>query len=180
MNPQQAKLLSYAITGAVILLVVFLRLRRMNQIRPLKLEMLWIVPATYLTLFALLVIYAPGRPTGTDWLWLAAAAAAGGVVGWYRGKMMQIIVDPQTHALNQKASPAAMILLLAILGVRFGLRFEADSWGLNIALVTDASVAFVVAMFSVLRVEMFLRARRMLTEARALGAPTSPPLDQPR
>lgn len=41
--------------------------------------------------------------------------------------------------------------------------------------------AFVVGMFTVVRLEMFIRARNMLAEARAIGAPTGrPPLDVQR
>lgn len=87
--------------------------------------------------------------------------------------MMQIHVDPETHALNQKASPLAMIIILVILAVRYGLRAEATTFGLNINLVTDSSIAFAAAMFTAVRIEMFIRAKRMLAEARA-GGPTPP------
>jgi hypothetical protein len=51
------------------------------------------------------------------------------------------------------------------------LRTEAPAMGLNINLVTDASIAFAAAMFTAVRVEMFLRAQRLLTEARAGAKP---------
>jgi hypothetical protein len=163
--------MSTLIPIAVIIVVLALRMRRMSQMRPLKLEILWIFPAIYIALFALLLF--AYRPAGMDWAWIAAAAAIGGVIGWYRGKMMQIHVDPATHALNQKGSPAAMILILVIVGIRMALRTEASSLHLNVNLVTDASLAFVAAMFSMVRLEMFLRAQRLLAEARASGPPTS-------
>ena len=154
---------------AVIIVVLALRMRRMSQMRPLRLEILWIFPAIYLSLFGLLIF--AYRPGGLDWAWIAAAAAIGGAVGWWRGKMMQIHVDPQTHALNQRGSPAAMILIVAIIGIRLALRTEASSLHLDVNLVTDSSVAFVAAMFSMVRLEMFLRAQRMLAEVRASGPP---------
>jgi len=168
MNPQTTTTL---ITFAIILVVVGLRLRRMSQMRPLRLEMMWIMPAILSILF-LTLLYAY-RPTNTDWLWIAASAAVGAAIGWYRGKMMQIHVDPETHALNQKASPLAMLFILLIIGVRYGLRAEAPALGLNINLVTDASVAFAVGMFTAVRVEMFIRAKRLLAEAKAAKAPAS-------
>jgi len=45
------------------------------------------------------VIYAY-RPSSSDWLWITAIAALGAAIGWYRGKMMQIHVDPTTHAVQ--------------------------------------------------------------------------------
>lgn len=162
MNPQTTTTL---ITVAIIVIVVGLRMRRMSQMRPLRLEMMWIMPAILSVVFlALLYAY---RPANMDWLWIAAAAAVGAAIGWYRGKMMQIHVDPESHALNQKASPLAMLFILLIIGVRYGLRAEAPALGLNINLVTDASVAFALGMFTAVRVEMFIRAKRLLAEAKA-------------
>jgi len=169
MNPQTTTTL---ITVAIIIVVVGLRMRRMSQLRPLRLEMMWIMPAILSVLF-LSLLYAY-RPSNLDWLWIAAAMALGAAIGWYRGKMMQIHVDPETHALNQKASPLAMLFILLIIGVRYGLRAEAGTLGLNINLVTDASVAFAVGMFTAVRVEMFIRAKRLLAEAKAGKAP--PPI----
>jgi hypothetical protein len=162
MNPQTVQII---VTVAVIVLIMAFRMRRMSQMRPLRLELLWITPAILFTAFALTVY--SFRPTSTDWLWITALAAAGAAVGWYRGKMMQIHVDPETHALNQKASPLAMLFIVAIIAVRIGLRAEAGTLGLNINLVTDASIAFAAAMFTAVRIEMFIRARRMLAEAKA-------------
>jgi hypothetical protein len=102
-----------------------------------------------------------------------AIAAAGGAIGWYRGRMMHIHVDPKTHQLNQKASPLAMLLILGIIAIRMVLRTEATAMRLNLNLVTDASLAFVAAMFTMVRVEMYLRAQRLLAEARAAGPPAA-------
>ena len=44
-HPPQQTWISYAITGAIIVVVMALRMRKMGQMRPLKLENLWIVPA---------------------------------------------------------------------------------------------------------------------------------------
>jgi hypothetical protein len=171
MTPENSKLIGYAIGAAVFLLVITLRLRRMSQLRPLRLELMWIMPVVLLAAFAS-SIYAY-RPAGTDWLWIAALAALGAAIGWYRGKMMQIHVDPQTHALNQKASPVALIFIVVIIAVRMALRAEAGTLGLDINLVTDAFVAFAAAMFTMVRVEMFIRARKLLAEARSAGQTVS-------
>jgi hypothetical protein len=86
---------------------------------------------------------------------------------------MAITVDPQTHMLNQQASPAAMIFLVVLVAIRFGLRSvlteEAGALHVSAAFVTDVFVVFAVGLLAVTRLEMFLRARRLLDEARAAG-----------
>lgn len=161
----QPNLLSYAIPIAIFVLVLALRVRRMGQMRPLKLETLWVVPAVYLAVAALMFYSLP--PTG----WVATAAIAGlaigAAVGWQRGKMMHIHVDPETHALNQKASPAAMFFLIALIVVRSGARtILGGTGGVSPAMLTDPLVAFALGMFSLTRLEMYLRAKRMLEQVK--------------
>lgn len=163
-QPQSA-FIGYVITAVVVSLVLFLRFRSMRRARPLKLGMLWLVPALYV-LVTISVLY-QSMPQGMQWLYVALALVIGGIVGWRRGALMRISVDPDTHALNQQASPAAMLFILAIIIIRQGLRAEASQMGFNAAFLTDLLVVFALGLFSVTRLEMFLRARRLLAEARA-------------
>ena len=148
------------------MVIMALRMRRMGQMRPLNLNNLWIVPALYLVVAALMFFQLP--PTGWVAIASAAALAVGAAVGWQRGKMMHIHVDPETHALNQKASPAAMIFLIVLIIVRTGARSvlgqESD---ISPAMLTDPLIAFALGMFSLTRLEMYLRAKRLLEEARS-------------
>ena len=165
-HPAQQSWVGYAITIAIIVVVMALRMRRMGQMRPLKLETLWIVPALYLAVAALMFWQLP--PTG--WVAIASAAglAVGAVVGWQRGKMMHIHVDPETHALNQKASPAAMFFLIGLIVVRSGARAVlGESGGVSPAMLTDPLIAFALGMFTLTRIEMYLRAKRLLGEVRS-------------
>ncbi|CAN5497566.1 hypothetical protein BH09PSE4_BH09PSE4_02410 [soil metagenome] len=162
--------ISYAITGVIILIVLSLRLRGMRRMRRLRLETLWIVPAIYL-LFAGIMFY-EFPPTGIAWAICAAALAVGAAIGWQRGKLMHIHIDPETHALNQKASPAAFAIIVVLIVVRFGAREMLASGGsyglhLNAMLITNVLIALALGLFSATRVEMYLRAQRMLQEARA-------------
>lgn len=164
-HPVQQNWIGIAITIAIVVLVMAFRLRRMGQMRPLKLESLWIVPAMYLVVAALMFWQLP--PVG--WVAIASAAglAIGAAVGWQRGKMMHIHVDPQTHALNQKASPAAMFFLIALIVVRSAARgVLGQESGVSPAMLTDPLIAFAFGMFTLTRLEMYLRARRLLEEAR--------------
>jgi hypothetical protein len=167
MNPHQPQQswIGYAITFAIILVVFGLRMRRMGKMRPLRLETLWIVPSLYLAITAWMFVQLP--PTGSVAIASAAALIAGAAVGWKRGTMMHIHVDPQTHALNQKASPAAMIFLLVLVAVRSLGRGVLGAEGVSPAMFTDPLIAFALGMLTLTRVEMYFRGRRLLEEARS-------------
>lgn len=168
MSPTYAPLIGVAIA----LLILTLRMRRGAMTMPLKLERLWITPAIFIAMAGYLISVLP--PHGGQWLWLAATATLGGVVGWYRGSMMRITVDPETHALNQQASPAALIFLGVLVLIRTGMRTlmaaEGKDWGIDASFITDVFLIFVVGMITIQRIEMALRARRLLDEAKASRA----------
>ena len=165
-HPAHQSWVGYAITIGIIVVVMALRMRRMGQMRPLKRETLWVVPVLYLAVAAFMFWSLP--PTG----WVATASVValliGAAVGWQRGKMMHIHVDPETHALNQKASPAAMFFLVGLIIVRSGARAVlGETGGVSPAMLTDPLIAFALGMFTLTRVEMYLRAKRLLGEVRA-------------
>ncbi|MDQ0463153.1 hypothetical protein QO010_000901 [Caulobacter ginsengisoli] len=159
----------YLIGLPIMALVLFFRFRRVGQDRPLKVEWMWIVPTIMIVMAGLLTWVT--KPAGQQWLWLASAAVVGGAIGWYRGKLMAITVDPETHALTSRTSQLAMLFLLALIAVRFGLRAVIDEyaaqWHVSINLVSDAFVVFAVGLLGVTRLEMFLRAMKLLAEARS-------------
>ena len=165
-HPVQQTWISSAITIGIILIVLLLRMRRMGKMRPLKLNSLWVVPAIYLAVAALMFIQLPP----TRWVAIASIAglAVGAAVGWQRGKMMHIHVDPQTHALNQKASPAAIIFLIGLIVVRTLARdIMGQAGGVSPAMLTEPLIALALGMFTLTRLEMYLRAKRLLEDARA-------------
>jgi membrane protein CcdC involved in cytochrome C biogenesis len=164
-HPGQQTWVSYAITIGIIVVVMALRMRRMGRMRPLKLGTLWIVPALYFVVTALMFVQLP--PTG--WVAIASIVALliGAAVGWQRGKMMHIHIDPETHALNQKASPAAMFFLIGLIVVRAGARtFLGQTGSASPSMLTDPLISFALGMFTLTRTEMYLRAKRMLEEVR--------------
>jgi hypothetical protein len=172
MDLGHAKLMSYVVPAAIVLLVMGLRMRRMGRMRPLRVERLWIVPVFYLIILALTLQEAP--PALADWPWLIVAAILGAGIGWYRGKMMQIIVDPDTHAINQMASPLAMIFLVAIVGLRYGIRLglgdRAADWHISLNMLANLPLFLGAAAFIATRLEMFLRAQHLLAEAKEAKA----------
>lgn len=168
-HPQQW--ISYVITAVVIAFVLALRFRRMNTARPLKLERLWIFPALYFVLASFMLFEFP--PIGIQWALCAAALAIGAALGWQRGRMMRIEIDPESHALNQRASPGAIIFIALIIAVRAGARGLIGAGGplhLSTLALTDMLIVMALGLFTAQRLEMYLRARRLLGEARAARA----------
>lgn len=158
-------LIQYAITGVVIAIVLALRMRRMSQMRPLKLEQLWIVPAIYAVLVA--TLFLRGLPTPLGWAVCVAALLVGGALGWQRGRLMHIAVDPETHRLNQKASIAGLLFIVVLIAFKMVAQAEGSALHFNVALITQAFGALALGTFTMMRVEMYLRGRRLLEEARA-------------
>ena len=164
---------SLAVTIAFVLVVMAFRMRGAGKLRPLKLGTLWVVPVLYLIVAGLMFFQLPPR----GWVAIASAASLliGAAVGWQRGKMMHIHVDPQTHALNQKASPAAFVFIALLVLFRFGARSMMEAGGsygthVNTMLITDVLIAFALGLFASTRLEMYVRAKRLLDEARAARA----------
>jgi len=167
MHEQNGQWLSFAITAAVIGIVLFFRIRRMRRTQRLRLERLWIVPALILLLTSITFWETP--PVGIGWLWAAVACAIGAALGWQRGRAMRITLQPETGELCQTASPLAFLMLLGLIALRTALRSAAAlggaTWHLDAALVTDLLVALALGLLSAQRLEMFLRGRRLLAEA---------------
>jgi protein-S-isoprenylcysteine O-methyltransferase Ste14 len=172
MDHQKQQMISYAITGAAIAIVLFFRVRRLTQERRLKLEWMWVMPT--LMVAAMVALFFQYPPHGSDWVWLGAVFVVGAAVGWMRGKLIPISIDPETHLLNTKPSPAALLFLLGLFVVRFALRAylesQASTLHISIGLLTDGFVVLAVGLFAVSRVEMGLRAWSLLKAARAAKA----------
>ena len=156
---------SFAITIGILVIAMGWRLRRMGRVRPLKLGSLWVVPAIYFVVAAAMFVQLP--PTYPVALASVVGLLVGAAIGWQRGKMMHIHVDPETHSLNQKASPAAMFFLFGLIIIRTLARTILGHTGsVSPAMLTDPLIAFALGMFALTRLEMYIRAKRLLDEAR--------------
>jgi hypothetical protein len=159
----------------ILLPILYFRMRRLSRPQPLKLGRLWIRPAIILIACAL-VLFAPQPGTHMvrqlsmmDWGWLALAGALGAAGGWHFGRTMAIEVHPEDGTLITKGGQAAIIVLVMLVllrtSLRTGVALEAEAWHLDALLISDASIAFTAALFTVRSLEMFLRARRVMREA---------------
>jgi hypothetical protein len=104
-----------------------------------------------------------------------AALAIGAAFGWWRGRFTRIAVNRETHALTSQASPLGMLLILAIFGLRMGVRTlaaqNASALHVSVVDITDAFLLLAVGLVCAQRLEMALRANRLLLEARSPPAP---------
>ena len=162
-----ANLLKTVLPIVVIAIVLALRLRSMSRVRRLKPRTLWVLPA-FLLLLAGVTLWT--NPPGLAGLSIAAVALiAGGFLGWQRGRLIRIDREPASGELTQRASPAAMILLIFIIATRFALRSYFDAspgadgkMSEQTLIATDALLLFAVGLIAVTRIELALRARRIL------------------
>jgi hypothetical protein len=157
--------LTAALPFAVLAIVIALRLRSMGRERPLKLSGLWLVPAIYVVLAG--SIFATMMPPPVGWALALGGLLIGTVVGWHRGKLIQISRDVETGELRQRASPLAMLLLVVLIVLKLGARAlfgdaAATQPGSAPMLMTDAFLGFALGLLSATRLEIYLRARRLI------------------
>ena len=157
-------LIHYAIIGSLIAVALVIRWRRMGKSQRLRPGLLWIVPAIFILLAAAMFWQFPPPPEG--WPWVALGLAAGGALGWMRARFIELSFDPGTRRLYQRSSPAALIFIAALVLVRWAMHSAVmigdARWHLGAMLVSDIFIAFAVGVLSFYRIEIYLRARRLL------------------
>lgn len=157
------------------LVAVALIVLRNARERSLKVERLWIAPLALLVLVG--ASFTQQTPPGPAALAVdLVGLVLGAIAGWWRGRFTRIAVDPATHALTSRTSPVGMLLILALFVVRYGLRaYGSETAGVlhvSAAAVTDALTLLAVGLVCAQRLEIALRATRMLNAARASAQPS--------
>jgi hypothetical protein len=151
---------------------------RSRTARPLNIDYLWVVPVLYVLLGGF-VIFGFSSTTGLshgpiDIAIMAVSVAVGAAVGWWRGKLMKIDVHPETHAVMVQASAWAVgvivVLLVARLGIRYLFMQNLSPTSPQANTITVDFVLAAIGVLGVARLEMWMRARRKLEEARAAKA----------
>jgi hypothetical protein len=175
MPQHQASQLQIIIPLLIIIPVLIFRMRRMSRPQPLKLGRLWIRPALVL-LGCTIVLFVPQRGTPSallmtplEWAGLALAAAIGAVAGWHYGKTTAVEVHPENGTLMAKGGVAGILIIVALVAVKLGLKpalaAEGQTLHLDTLLITDASIVFSAALFTARSVEIWLRAKTVMQAA---------------
>lgn len=150
-------------------LAVGVRLLWRSKPKRLRIERMWIVPSLILAGVALSFAVQPPPHLG---LFLAETAAlvVGSALGWWRGATTRITIDPETHDLTSQASMIGMALIGGVVLLRFGLRDlawqHATAWRVTPIEIADVSLLFAAGLVCIQRLEMWLRARKLLADAR--------------
>ena len=165
MQHQGGNWLTAVLPFVIVAVVLALRFRSMSRERPLNVGTLWIVPVVYLLLVGSMLLALPPAPSG--WGLVVFGLGVGAVVGWHRGKLIRIERNAETGKLSQRASPVAMLLLVALVALKLGARaIFGDSATAHPSsgamLLTDAFIGFALGLLSATRLELYLRARRIL------------------
>jgi hypothetical protein len=174
MQAGQPNIATIVVMVAVICLGLLFRMRRMAVARPLRPGTLWVIPALFVGIAALNFFQFP--PHGLDWAWIGLALVLGAAAGWQRGRLTKIWIEPENHTLMSQGSGWAIVFLVVLIVlrslIRAGLGMEMGG-AITPALVNDTFVVFAVGLFGVQRLEMALRAQRLMRE-RAAGAAAEP------
>jgi hypothetical protein len=146
-------------------IIVAIRLRRTGLERPMSLRSMWIAPGLYL--LAVTILVAKNPPTASSWMVALVALALGAALGWQRGQLFDLRLDPSTGRLLKRRSPAAVLLLGGVIALRFiagGLLGAPASMepGSSAMLLTDVTMAFLLGLLGFTRIELYVRARRLL------------------
>ncbi|HEX5006967.1 MAG TPA: hypothetical protein VFV70_07625 [Hyphomonadaceae bacterium] len=165
---------TYLVFFIVIALILGLRIWRGSRARRLKVERMWIRPAIILTFLGVSIYSQPPPMAPVILAVLALVTAAGGVMGWYRGRMVKVSIDPETHALTSRASPWGMLIFLGLVVVRVAARMmlgqEHDVAGVPVAAIIDGLTLFYAGNVVGLQVEVWMRAKKLLAGAIAAKA----------
>jgi membrane protein CcdC involved in cytochrome C biogenesis len=148
----------------VVLVLVLLRNRRKRVLRP---QYLWVMPAIVVPLICAGMWATTQHPQFGPLAYVAfiAALVLGAAAGWWRGKTITIEKEPD-GSLKAQASPLGLVLIVGLLAARTGLREvmqeNAAAWHLDAVVITDAFMIFAIGLIVAQRLEMYLRARRVL------------------
>ncbi|HEY8571414.1 hypothetical protein [Phenylobacterium sp.] len=155
----------YLIVGALFVLV----LGRSMSRQTLRIDRLWIVPASLVFLTAVALSQHPATSLPMLALY-GSAMLAGAALGWWRGQFTLVTVNPKTEVLTGHTSRIGMAILLGVVGIRLGIRAwvteHASAFNMTVGEVTDAFLLFAVGLVCAERVEVAIRATRALNDAR--------------
>lgn len=153
---------------APLIAIVVIVLRGVRA-RRLRVGRMWITPALILALVGTSL----GAQPPDSFAVLTAQVFALGVglgFGWWRGRTTTISLDPATQQLTSRSSPVGMALIAGLFLMRFALRDYAAAHAVELHVrpseIAEAFLLLAAGLICAQRLEMWIRARRMLREAR--------------
>lgn len=154
------------IAPAIAIVIIVLRGVRA---RKLRIEQMWIMPAVILAIAGVTLVTQPPHRFSI----LVAEVFALGVglgFGWWRGRTTAINLDPATHELTSRPSPVGMALIASLFLLRFVLKDYAAAHARELhvgpADLAEIFLLFAAGLICAQRLEMWIRARRLLRDAR--------------
>ena len=158
------------VTVAIWCVVIVMVVARNLRPRRLRVELLWIRPVILLLFIAGYFYKFPPKSL-IDVAGLVIGFLIGGALGWWRGGFTRIDVDPGTDTAMQQASPLGVLFILALFAVRAGLRFavvqNSAALPASVESVTGWLLALGIGMWVLFQLEIWLRARRLMAQAKA-------------
>ena len=148
---------------AILALVMLVRLRSLDKARPLRGARLVALPVVCAVLVAAMLVILP--PTAIGWSWFAGGALLGAGVGWQRARLMRLHFDPDSGQVMISHSPAALILLIVLAGLRrlirppTGLARGHAAVSESALLLTIGLTGFALGMIVAQRAELWRRAK---------------------
>jgi hypothetical protein len=160
-------------TYLIPLIVVAMVILRNSRARRLRIETLWVSPLMILVVVGLALSHETALTPGMIAIDLAALGL-GALLGWWRARLTHIAIDPATHRLTSQASPIGMLVILGLFALRYGLRSyaaqNASALHVSVNVIADGALVMTAGLVCAQRLEIALRAMRLLNEARAAKA----------
>jgi len=114
--------LSTLIVIGVFAVLIGIRLWRAAREQRFQPTTMWIAPGIFAAITLAWAI-ADRFTTPLDVVLLIASLAVGGAIGWYQGTHTSIRYDHAIHAMFVKISPIGSMIWIAVLALRFGVRY---------------------------------------------------------
>lgn len=171
MSPEVKKALLSIGLIALVGATVWLRNRKPRRLR---VDRLWIIPATVVAAISAGLVF--GRPPGATFYWVetvvgAAGLVAGAAAGWWRGSLMRLDVDQEDRTIKAQVSPVGLVFMMGLLAVRRGIEYLIETGMLilpfNPLIVVQSLLLFVAATVVAQRMTLWTRARGLLNASSA-------------
>ncbi|HME81655.1 MAG TPA: hypothetical protein VKF82_06220 [Candidatus Eremiobacteraceae bacterium] len=119
-----------ALTIGLLVLVVAVRVVRMTAEQRYSPTGMWTVTVLFAAVTAWFAVF-EHLTSAADIAIMLAAFAAGMALGWYQGTHTRVRVDRAARAMFVKVSPIGAIIFVAVLALRFGMRFFSGGFSVD-------------------------------------------------